>query len=343
MWKHPILVLCAAMFTAAMTLHAEASIKFTVFDVPGALNTVPLSINAGGDIAGRYDKFDGTEGAFLRTADGTITTFNIPGGGTDPGEGTYAFSINDDGEIAGEYLDGEDDSHGYVRSPDGMFTIFTARGTDTFSGHIDAKGRVAGDYFDETRGVYRGFIRMPHGQIRAFDPPGGAAGMTGIRSEAISKGAVAGYFEDNSLVIHGYVRTAGGVFTPFDAPAAASTYAEGINASLETAGDYQTTDMTYHGFLRTSDGTFALFDGPDAANTFTGGLNDKGEVAGYYLDAANKAHGFLRRADGTILPFDVPGFKKKNHDTTPHAINVKGEITGGCFDGTNIHGFLREP
>ena len=46
----------------------------------------------------------------------TIITFDAPGAGTLPGQGTIASSINPAGEITGWYDDASDVVHGFLRS-----------------------------------------------------------------------------------------------------------------------------------------------------------------------------------------------------------------------------------
>src|SRR6478672_13391511 len=61
----------------------------------------------------------------------TITTFDAPGAGTGPNQGTYAFNINPSGTIIGFSRDANDVRHGFLRSQDGSFTIFDAPGAGT--------------------------------------------------------------------------------------------------------------------------------------------------------------------------------------------------------------------
>src|SRR4029450_7327427 len=62
----------------------------------------------------------------------TITTFDAPGAGTGPLQGTYALNIDPSGTIMGFIRDANDVRHGFVRSQDGSFTIFDARGAALF-------------------------------------------------------------------------------------------------------------------------------------------------------------------------------------------------------------------
>ena len=49
------------------------------------------NINPSKAIAGRYIDASDVSHGFLRAADGTITTFDAPGAGTGPGQGTMFF------------------------------------------------------------------------------------------------------------------------------------------------------------------------------------------------------------------------------------------------------------
>jgi hypothetical protein len=64
----------------------------------------------------------------------SITTFDAPGAGTGPGQGTFAFNIGPSGIIIGRTRDANDVRHGFIRSQDGSFTIFDAPGAGTAPG-----------------------------------------------------------------------------------------------------------------------------------------------------------------------------------------------------------------
>src|SRR5215475_1805704 len=84
----------------------------------------------------------------------TITTFDAPGAGTGPNQGTYAFNINPSGTIIGFMRDANDVRHGFVRSQDGSFTIFDAPGAGTAAGQgtrayaTNPSGAITGFFFD---------------------------------------------------------------------------------------------------------------------------------------------------------------------------------------------------
>src|SRR4029450_10542779 len=84
----------------------------------------------------------------------TITTFDAPGAGTGPGQGTLPFAISPPGTVTGFYLDAGDARHGFLRTLDGAITTFDAPGAGTGPGQgtsafsINPAGAIAGRYAD---------------------------------------------------------------------------------------------------------------------------------------------------------------------------------------------------
>src|SRR5271167_1118915 len=153
--------------------NAEGNLK--TFDVPGAGTgssqgtSCPgcfLGLNKLGAIAGIYSDANSVNHGFLRRPDGTFTTFDAPGAGTDIYEGTGCFSdcpvsLNDWGAITGIYIDANFVYHGYLRSPEGkIVTVDPVGSTYTFPDGISDLGIITGYYVD-TNNVYHGFLRKP--------------------------------------------------------------------------------------------------------------------------------------------------------------------------------------
>jgi len=106
---------------------------------------------------------------FLRSADGTITTYEPPEAGTGPSQGliwNQVTGLNDSGALTMAYLAGNNVYHGFVRSPEGQYTSFDAPGADL------------------TPGDYNGTIPVSINQ----------------------SGAITGYYVDSSYVAHGFLR-----------------------------------------------------------------------------------------------------------------------------------------
>ena len=126
------------------TTSAQAA-TFTTFDAQNARETVPLSINGEGTVAGYYStRVHGEDRhGFVRTTDGTITEFD-PKGSSD----TNPSSINSLGTIAGYYDIGAE-GHGFVRAVDGTIASFDPpASTDTTVTCINDSGTIVGYYYD---------------------------------------------------------------------------------------------------------------------------------------------------------------------------------------------------
>ncbi|MGB7821562.1 MAG: hypothetical protein WBL22_05150, partial [Candidatus Sulfotelmatobacter sp.] len=68
-------------------------------------------------IAGYYIDANNVNHGFLRTPDGTFTTFDALDAGTGAFQGTTSSSINSEGAITGYYIDASDVYHGFLRNP----------------------------------------------------------------------------------------------------------------------------------------------------------------------------------------------------------------------------------
>lgn len=174
------------------------------------------SINPAGAIAGDVFDDNNVSHGFLRAPDGTITTFDAPGAGTGPGQGTETGNycgLNTAGAITGLFFDDNNAYHGFVRAPDGAITTFDVRGGGTGPGQgtwdpkINTPGDIAGVYID-TNNVYHGFVRTKQGEITKFDVPGAGTGPgQGTYPNANNPGdAIPGYYIDANNVFHGFLR-----------------------------------------------------------------------------------------------------------------------------------------
>jgi len=79
---------------------------YTILNFPGAVNTVPLSINDKGQVTGYYETTTSMYG--FTYSQGQYTTINPPGS-----LGTLDWSINNSGQVVGFYEDSTT-NHGFV-------------------------------------------------------------------------------------------------------------------------------------------------------------------------------------------------------------------------------------
>src|SRR5437016_164311 len=128
----------------------------------------------------------------------TVTTFDAPGAGTGPLQGTYATNIAPSGPIIGFSRDANNVRHGFVRSQDGSFTTFDAPGAGTGPGQgtfpfaISFGGEITGFYTDATNANH-GFLRDRKGVITTYDVPGSGTGP--------GQGTAGGGFTPNGTIM----------------------------------------------------------------------------------------------------------------------------------------------
>ena len=233
--------------------------KIVTFDALGGNSTYTLcnAISDTGAIVGNYGDSNGDHG-FVRTKDGTITSFDAPGAA-----GTLGFFLNAGGTVVGPYYDANGVNHAYIRTLDGSFTEFDAAGAGSGSGQgtfaigINKSGSVCGDFID-SNGAHHAFVRNTGGAVTEFEAPDAGNG-SGQGTEAISinsHGNVTGWYVDSSNVFHGYIRAKNGAITEFDAIGAGTGAFEGtqgfsINKN-NVIGGWEVDDSgVNHGFIRT--------------------------------------------------------------------------------------------
>jgi hypothetical protein len=74
-------------------------------------------MNPAGTITGSFNDGFTINHGFVRTSDGTITTFDVPGAGTGFNQGTAPLGITPAGVIMGLYRDANYGVHGFLRIP----------------------------------------------------------------------------------------------------------------------------------------------------------------------------------------------------------------------------------
>ena len=189
---------------------------FTQFSAPGArAGTFPQSVNANGKIVGYYVTLvNGPAGftsrfhGFIRTPDGTLTTYEAPGASD-----TFLDSINAAGDIAGNYYDAGNTSHGFLLSAGGDFIPFDVLGAGaghpgnpqgTFVAAINSSRDITGYYYDSRSVFTRGYLRSQDGTIITVDIPGaGNTTPVGINSNCVIAGS---YSDKKTATSHGFLR-----------------------------------------------------------------------------------------------------------------------------------------
>ena len=169
-----------ALCTLGLSFSASAQSIFTTFDVPGSVQTIPISINSKGAVIGLYTDQNFVGHGFLRSPGGIFTTIDPPGSVF-----TVAQSINSAGAITGAYIDATFTFHAYLRGPDGTFNTF-----------------------ENAANGFHGFLRTPDGTITEFNAPGAAKGTSALSINSV--GTITGFYIDANGVIHGFLRSVPG-------------------------------------------------------------------------------------------------------------------------------------
>lgn len=209
----------------------RANGTFVTWSVPGECNATPatgcfgsaaFSINIFGTTSSGFEDDSGNfvDHGLLRSADGRLTTFDVPGAGSGSYQGSgcpgCSRPLNVFGVNAGFFIDGNNVVHGYLRSPTGKYTKFDVPGegpqglgcfADCSMGLNDL-GAITGSYLDKNN-VFHGYIRSPDGKFVTFDAPGAdmnPGDFNGTFPVSINDaGMVSGYYIDSNNVFHSFV------------------------------------------------------------------------------------------------------------------------------------------
>jgi hypothetical protein len=271
--------------------------SITPFAVGPTGRTTVADINASGSIIGAHllGLFDH---GFLRSADGSIVTFDVPGA-----DATTPVAMNNHGWISGywEVLDPPQEQS-FIRYPDGSITTFAVPGADfTIATDINSEGVVtgrAGAQADQRIGG--GFVRAVDGTLTIFRP-GQATYPSGINPD----GLVVGTYIDRFGAEQGFLRSPDGTIVSFTIPGAESFGPTAINPAGVVTGAF-TNGTGQHAFIRQPDGTITTFDVPGALATVATTISPSGTVAGSATAADGCGLGFVRSRSGVITTFEIP-------------------------------------
>jgi probable HAF family extracellular repeat protein len=261
--------------------------QFASFEVRQAdVAMYPSGINDKGQVTGEYVRSDG-ESAFVRSPDGRMTTFDVPGA-----RATEAAKINDAGQIVGRYstdtalVDDSDHVRGFVRDGRGAITeIDRPDASHTLPTGINDAGQVVGYWVDD-RDETHGFL-WQDGRFTDLDLVG-ATSPTPI--DINDRGDVVGIYLDETGAPRTFLLTGGGSasYTTISVPGAMATMPTGINDDGQVVG-YTADDVMLGGatgFRRlpaATPGAAATYESvavPGAPRTLPLGLNDRGTVVG---------------------------------------------------------------
>jgi hypothetical protein len=279
-------------------------VTFTLFDVPGALNTHPEAVNDHGVIVGLYDVPQGTR-AFIREPDGSFQSFDYPGLASPT---TFGLGVNNRRDIVGFFLAPASRpsgaaAHGFLRRSDGVFTqIDYPDAADTFLHGINARGAMVGSFAD-TNGATRSFIRESNGDYTEIAFPGADwTAAYGINDG----GEVVGAWHDPAFGDRGFIRTRKGQYVPVDYAPGVSTWLTGINRHGDVSGMAGTGLLGQTAFLRDRRGRMTEIAVPctrttgcpsPTMKTWAMGMNAHDQVVGHFEENPSGTgipiHGFI--------------------------------------------------
>jgi len=187
----------------------------TMFNLPGSILTVPTSVNQAGEIAGIWFDVNSKSHGFVRSPQGTLTSFDPPLGVT--GFITLP-NINRAGVVVGSYLTGSYLTgyvlHSFERSPHGAITLIEIPGaSSTQVTALNDLGTIVGSYLD-AKGQH-GFARSAQGNTTSIDVPQSSAT---VAMSINNNGAIAGTYNDSTTgALSVFLRLAAGSESEDDA------------------------------------------------------------------------------------------------------------------------------
>lgn len=258
-------------------------------DVPGAMWTAVMRMNARGDMVGSFRDATGTHG-FLRIDD-TYEVLHYPGA-----VATQARGINEPGTVVGSYSMGGK-MNGFVLA-DGEYSTLNVPGANqTVLWDINANGVISGEYQSAAGGPWYAFV-WRRGEFDFIEIPNAtmSAGFgINLRGEVVGHYRLADPTQPGGATkMFGFVWRDGEV-TQLDFPVPnGMSCAQGIGDQGSAVGHY--ADLAtgiVHGYVWRGGSFTGTLRVPDAHQTYPLSMTPNGVVAGYYLDATWAQHGFV--------------------------------------------------
>jgi hypothetical protein len=295
--------------------------QITTFDIPGSILTEPVSINTAGEITGYYELSGGPiPQGFIRSANGTITTFGNTPEGVSQAYWPQPVAINAAGEVVGNYPDPVYASFVFIRSATGSvesFSLSNGASYPTFVTGLNDAGEIVGYTSSELLDASHGFL------INIHAPLPNPIDDTGV--------------------------------TAISVPGSEGTFPTAINAD-ETVVGCSFANNVYQDFVRYHDGVIETLNLPGTSpsclpdfsavalgvfnvNPTSITINNQGTITGYYINQNKVSRGFVRYVDGKVVTFG----HLEATQTIPTGINNCGVITGYSSQGSVTRGFIREP
>lgn len=325
-----VILTAALLFGLATVSPAQnGGYQYTTIDVPGASSTMPLAINASGQIAGTYNGQGLYAKAFVYS-NGVYTPINVPGG---PDISASSVSIGDSGLVYGGYYTSTFLPPPYIN----LFQYNLNTGALTtsiiapqipvvsidflFITAIGPTGDVLG--FGEgvsLEGAQNYNFLLSNGKTTVLD--GSYSSPIAVNAQGVAVGP------SSSNPTGGYLY-ANGTYTSLPAGFNPS----GIGPSNQVLGSYL-TDYSYQDVIYQNGVITMPGDDPLAVPGTTAflGVNASGQIVGNYTDSSGIVHGFL------ATPIAPPANEKTrvNIDLPNADVHASGTYTaaGWAVDNT---------
>lgn len=249
-------------------------------DVPGAVFTRVLGLNAQGDVCGGT-LLMGARVAFTasRQADFTdVQTFAYPGAVF-----TQCRGINPTRQMVGAYQTADLRFHAFVKTGSEFISVDVPGAKDTVASGIDPLGQIVGRFTDAA-GKIHGFFRARDESFLTIDVPGAVATEA---SGITLQGDITGVYTSTDGRFHGFILSADG-FETVDVPGALNTGTPSggmwMSASGELAGYYRPQGASQNeAWVRGPDGTFHAYLVPGSVDTCFFNINERGDLVGRYI------------------------------------------------------------
>ncbi len=163
---------CGFVFPPPYTI-ASAFVKsnlLSIFQVNSSSTSVCYGINDSHTAVGYYIDSVGAYHGWMRLANGTTTTIDVPGASTTPAAapcqsvsvaGTVVLGVNNSGYVSGHYWDSAYNEHGFIMTPAGKFIQVNVPGAyQTSGGGLNDSVTIVGHYVDSSCNS-SGYIAKP--------------------------------------------------------------------------------------------------------------------------------------------------------------------------------------
>jgi len=282
---------------------AASHYTFTTFTVPGAVRLFVQSINSAGTVSGWFTDASGDSESFLRTADGTITTYVDPNNTGTP-YNTAAYQINRSGIAAGGFFDTVRGAYSgfFYETSSGTFKTYNPKGTSVTIRGLNDKGNFCGIAYTSPLNITWNSFTNFGGTINYFSVNGSTQSFCAYLNDP---GAAVGIYT-SAGVAHGWLGNSTGPTSYIDYPGAASvlgngpcgglgagTYALGINNHGAIVGHYFDSSYNQHGFTLDTSGNYHELNVPGAYQSSAAGINGQGVIVGNYNDSSCNSIGYI--------------------------------------------------